>query len=102
MKKFWIYNLLFGIILMFMLFSLLFFGIKSDNPQYFTFSKITLTISLIQLVLCISISIIKYKLQSFWTLIYILILGLLFYFEVILFFGILSGFLGDSVPMDNY
>ena len=95
MKRIWKYNIIASIILFFLFVSLLYFGLKNDNIRYLSISKNIALITFIQLVLCVIYSIFKYKSQSFWTFIYLGIIGLLCFIEINLFYGVLSGLLGD-------
>ncbi len=96
MKKLWTFHLLFSIILVLVFAITLYLGVTNDEVILILTSNFTMYLAIIHFFICVLISIIRIRKQTFWTLLFLVFIGTLCVVEFLSFYGFLAGMLGDT------
>lgn len=96
MKRFWLFQLFCSILLLLIFIISLYWGITNDTISLIFTSNMIMYGAIIHFAVCVVISIIKIKKQTFWTLLFLVFIGTLCVAEFFSFYGFLAGMLGDT------
>ena len=105
MNKFWKLNMTIAFLLVIMYSALIYLAISEKSFQSFVLIKYVIFLSALQCICCNIYIFITYlftnRKQSSWVFLYLVFMFFAVVVEVIVFFGFLSGHLGDSGPIGS-
>lgn len=95
MKKFWAFHIVLSVVLLLVFATTLYFGVANDNVTLISVSNYVMYLAIIHFFVCVLMSIINIRKQTFWALLFLSFIGILCIVEFFSFYGILAGMLGD-------
>ncbi len=95
MKRFWIINAIIGVGLLLAFAHYEYQAILNDRIDQLLIAKVLMQASVLHVALCLLVSLIWFKKQTMWTVLWIALLAAFSFAQVFVFYGALMGMLGD-------